>query len=84
MAAAVALTACSGGGLTRAQVVDRYRRELVSSGVAEADARCVTDRFFASLDDAQLRAFEQRDALTDAERQRFRELGDACAGTTSG
>jgi hypothetical protein len=82
LAALAALVACGGGTATRRDVVDGYRRELVRTGVHEAQARCLTERFFGALTDAELRAFQVRDALTDAERARFTQLGDECAGAT--
>ena len=81
--AVLGAAACSGGRITRQEVVDRYRRGLVEQGVNEGQARCLTDRFFAGLTDAQLREFQSRDALTDAERQRFAELGDVCGNSAS-
>lgn len=80
---AVIASSCGGGGITRQEVVDRYRRGLVDQGVNEGQARCLTDRFFAGLTDPQLREFQSRDALTDAERQRFAQLADVCANSSS-
>lgn len=79
--AVVALVAagCARKGITRAEVVTRYRTELVAEGVREPQARCLTDRFFGELTDAQLKAFQERDRLTDAEKQRFAELAEVCA-----
>ena len=76
------LAACSGNTATRRDVVDGYRRELVRTGVHEAQARCITERFFGALTDVELRAFQERNALTDAERARFTQLGDECADAT--
>jgi hypothetical protein len=69
--------ACS-APVSRRDVVDGYRRELVRQGVGETEARCVTDRFFAELTDGQLRAFQGRDELTDDERETFARLGVEC------
>ena len=80
---AVIASSCGGGGITRQEVVDRYRRGLVDQGVNEGQARCLTDRFFAGLTDPQLRELQSRDALTDAERQRFAQLADVCANSSS-
>ena len=81
----VPVSACGPAGASRTDVVRRYREELVTSGVSQDQARCVTDRFFAGLTDAQLRQFQDREALTDDERQRFRTLGEECArGATGG
>ena len=73
------VAACGRGGATRRDVVEGYRRALVADGVREAQARCLTERFFADLGDAELREFQRRDALTDAERRRFAALADECA-----
>ena len=72
------------GGYPLPDVVRRYREELVASGVPQEQARCVTDRFFAALADAQLRQFQARKALTDDERQRLRTLGEECARVGTG
>ena len=79
LVAAVALVAgCSGDTSTRRDVIDAYRRELVREGVHDGQARCLTTKFFAELSDAQLREFQKRDALTDAERARFAQLAGEC------
>lgn len=70
---------CSKPGVSRQQVIDRYRNALVVEGVREPQAACLTDRFFAELSDAELKAFQKRDALTDAEKQQFAALADGCA-----
>ncbi len=77
--ALTAMTGCSKAGISRRQVIDRYRASLVADGVREPQARCLTERFFGELTDAQLKAFQQRDNLTDTEKQRFAELADVCA-----
>ena len=80
----VPASACGPVGASRSDVVRRYREELVASGVPQEQARCVTDRFFAALADAQLRQFQAREALTDDERQRLRTLGEECARVGTG
>lgn len=76
----VLLAGCSRSrGISRTEVVTRYRAELVAEGVREPQARCLTDRFFGELSDAELRQFQKRDRLTDAEKARFAELADVCA-----
>lgn len=69
---------CSKPGVSRRAVVDRYRNALVAEGVREPQAECLTERFFADLTDAELKAFQGRDRLTDAEKRRFAELADEC------
>jgi hypothetical protein len=51
----------------------------VAEGVREPQAECLTERFFGDLTDAELKAFQRRDGLTDAEKGRFAELADECA-----
>ena len=70
---------CSKPGVSRRAVVDRYRNALVAEGVREPQAECLTERFFGDLTDAELKAFQRRDGLTDAEKRRFAELADECA-----
>jgi hypothetical protein len=82
VAALVTLTfvaGCAKPGISRRQLIDRYRASLVADGVREPQARCLTERFFGELTDAQLKAFQQRDNLTDTEKERFAELADVCA-----
>lgn len=82
LALIVMATACGRSGVSRSDVVESYRRELVDQGVREDQARCLTDRFFAELTDAELRGFQQRDGLTEAESRRFTELAEVCADPT--
>jgi hypothetical protein len=74
----VLLAACSPGAVSRTELIDNYRRELVKQGIQQDQARCLTDKFFAELDDAELKAFQARDRLTDAEKQRFADLAAQC------
>lgn len=79
--AALAATGCSPAGLTRQQVKDGYRSQLVGKGVAEPLAKCITDGFFDRLTDAQLRAFQSRDRLTADEQAQFGALATTCGST---
>jgi hypothetical protein len=74
-------SACSPAGLTRQQVKDGYRSQLVGKGVSEPLARCITDSFFDHLTDAQLRAFQSRDRLTADEQVQFGALATTCGST---
>ncbi len=74
----VGLAACSSGRVSRPELIDNYRRELVKQGIQQEQARCLTDKFFAELHDAELKAFQDRDRLTDAEKQRFADLAGEC------
>lgn len=76
--AVLVTSACSPTRVSRAELVDSYRRELVQQGVRDGQARCLTDKFFGALTDEQLREFQQRDRLTDAEKQRFADLAEEC------
>jgi hypothetical protein len=78
--AASTLTGCA-RGLTRDQLRAGYRDELVRIGVPEALASCVTDKFFAAMDDDELRAFQRRDRLTDDETARTTAYAGECAGS---
>lgn len=60
----------------RAQLVD----QLVDGGLERPVADCVVEGFFDVRNDDELRAFFDREELTDAEREEFAELGEACAG----
>ena len=76
---ALAVSGCSPAGLSRQQVKDGYRKRLVEQGVADGEARCLTDAFFDRLTDAQLRAFQARDHLTTDEEAQFRDLSATCS-----
>lgn len=73
--------ACSPAGLSRQQVKDGYRAQLVTQGVAAVEAKCITDGFFDHLTDEQLRAFQMRDVLSSQDRSMFGALATTCATT---
>jgi predicted transcriptional regulator len=74
----VALGACA-HSMSRDDIRVGYRKGLERAGVKVAQATCLTDKFFASLSDDELRAFQKRDRLTAEETARFGKLADQCA-----
>jgi len=76
--ALVVLGACS-RAMSRDDIRVGYRKGLERSGVKTAQAMCLTDKFFASLSDDELRAFQKRDRLTADETAQFAKLADQCA-----
>ena len=74
----VVLGACS-RSMSRDDIRVGYRKGLERSGVKSAQATCLTDKFFASLSDDELRAFQKRDGLTADETAQFGKLADVCA-----
>jgi predicted transcriptional regulator len=76
--AIVVLGACS-RSMSRDDIRVGYRKGLERSGVQTAQAVCLTDKFFASLSDDELRAFQKRDRLTTDESAEFGRLAGQCA-----
>lgn len=58
----------------RADLVD----QLVEGGLERAVADCVVESFFDVRNDDELRAFFEREELTDDERREFAQLGEVC------
>ena len=52
--------------------------QLVEGGLEPQIAECVVDGFFDARNDDELRAFFEREDLTDDERDEFARLGEAC------
>jgi hypothetical protein len=74
-----ALVACGGSrDRARGDLVD----QLVEGGLPDEIAECVVEAFFDARDDDELREFFARDDLTDAEREEFARLGEACVPGT--
>jgi hypothetical protein len=73
----VGLVSCS-RGMSRDDVRVGYQRALVRSGVHADQATCLTDKFFATLSDAELREFQKRDHLTADEQTTFGRLAEEC------
>jgi hypothetical protein len=71
------VSACGGGG--RGEARDELVDQLVEGGLERPVAECVVGQFFDNHTDAELKAFFDRDELTDAERAEFASLGRGCA-----
>ncbi|MCU1358920.1 MAG: hypothetical protein JWN99_209 [Ilumatobacteraceae bacterium] len=77
VAALWAMTAC-GGGLSRAEARSDLVDQLVSGGIDRTVAECVVEQFFDARSDDELKAFFDREELTDAERAEFARLTKGC------
>jgi hypothetical protein len=75
------LIAGCGRGFDRDGSRDQLVADLVDGGLDPDVADCVVERFFAERTDDELRAFFERDELTEAERTEFVQLGVACGAT---
>lgn len=54
--------------------------QLVDAGLPADLADCVVEGFFDVRSDAELRAFYERDSLTDDEVEEFARLAELCGG----
>lgn len=64
---------------TRDRAHDDLVDQLVDEGGLDRSvADCVVDGFFEHRSTEELKAFFERDGLTEAERLEFARLGDAC------
>ena len=82
IAVVVGLAAVGAGCRESADRRDAKRtltEQLVEGGLPPELADCVVDGFFQVRGDADLKAFWERDSLTDAERDEFAELAERCA-----
>ncbi len=52
--------------------------QLVDGGLPDAVAECVVESFFDTRSDTELKAFFEREELTDDEREEFARLGEIC------
>jgi hypothetical protein len=72
------LVACASG---RDTARDGLVGQLVDEGgLSRAVAECVVDGFFENRSTDELRAFFEREELTDSERAEFARLGQRCGG----
>ena len=77
-AAFVMLVTSCATSASRAEVVTAWREALVSSGLTEADARCITDGFFGSMSNDEVARFQSRDELTPDEFARWSQIAAEC------
>lgn len=77
-AAFVMVVASCTTSASRAEVITAWREALVSSGLTEADARCITDGFFESLSNDEVARFQSRDELTPDEFARWSQVSAEC------
>jgi hypothetical protein len=57
--------------------------QLVEGGLERPVADCVVEAFFDVRNDDELRAFFDREELTDDERREFAQLGEICVDAES-
>ena len=75
-----AVAVLAGCGSARNDARDDFVQQLRDEGgLTAAQAECVVSLFFSSRSDEELKAFFERPALTDAERDEFARLGERCA-----
>ena len=77
-AALVMFVASCTTSASRAEVITAWREALVSSGLTEADARCITDGFFGSMSNDEVARFQSRDELTPDEYARWSHIAVEC------